>query len=118
MMIAQSVPSESRSLFHLSKPFKRSLNGVLETIDNVQMRAFQGADLQMLDRFRGQPIALAQNVIARLSGLSVAEVQSLAREDFTPLADDVLWEVSEVCIEIGLPPDFFLHPGRALPNSH
>ncbi|MGC4252098.1 MAG: hypothetical protein QM605_11755 [Sphingobium sp.] len=85
-----------RSVFTFSKPLKMHVNGVETEIDGIGMRAFGTRDLPLLDRFRGQSIALAQNVVAARCDLSIEQVESLALDDFTPMADDALWQISQV----------------------
>lgn len=101
---------DGMSIFTFSKPLKMLINGVSAELHGVGMRAFESRDLPLLDRFHGKPIALAQNVVAALCSMSIEEVQSLDLEDFTPLAEDALWQVSRVAVGIGLTAEFFLHP--------
>lgn len=95
------------AIFTFSKPLKMLVNGVSAELNGVGMRAFEARDLPLLDQFHGKPIALAQNVVAALCSMSIEEVQALDPEDFTPLAEDALWQVSQVAIGMGLPPQHF-----------
>lgn len=74
------------------------------------MRALDTPDLDLLDRFRGQPIALLQNAVAILCGVAVEQVQGMPLADFTMLASDALWQIEQASTAIGLPPRYFLLP--------
>lgn len=106
-MNSQDSPASEKSIFTLSKPFRRLFNGVKIDVSQAEMRALDQTDFPLLDRYRGQPTALAQNVVAALSGMSVEEVQSLILADFAPLAEEALWEVGEVSVRMGFDRDFF-----------
>lgn len=98
-----------RAIFTLSAPVRVAVNGVEADISEVGMRAFDTPDLPLLDQFRGQPMALALNLVARLCGLPVDQVSAMALNDFTMLASDAIWSLSQLCGELGLPHDFFVH---------
>lgn len=99
-----------RAIFTLLKPVKAVVDGDEVELSGIEMRALDTADLPLLDQFHGQPIALAQNIVATLCDLTIDQVQQLDLEDFTMLASDALFEVEQVSIELGLRPDFFLSP--------
>ncbi|WP_288804175.1 hypothetical protein [uncultured Novosphingobium sp.] len=69
--------------------------------------------MPLLDAHQGQPVALAQNVVAALCGITVHQVQQLDIDDLSMLASDAMWQVEQVCIQMGLPPHFFLLPRAA-----
>ncbi|MCX7283658.1 MAG: hypothetical protein NTX28_06370 [Novosphingobium sp.] len=81
-------------------------------IHGLDMRAFAAPDLPLLDRFHGQPIALAQNLIATLCDVPIECVHDLELEDFTMLAADALFQVEQVSLAMGLPAHFFAQPRR------
>lgn len=74
------------------------------------MRDIEPPDLALLDTHQGQPIALAQAVVAALCGITVLQVQQLALDDLAMLASDAMWQVEQACLAMGLPPHFFLQP--------
>ena len=90
-----------------AKPLKMLENGVETEINGLGMRALAAPDLHLLDQFRGQPIALARNIVAALCDIPVDHVAELDLKDFTVLASDALWQVQQVSIAMGLPDDFF-----------
>lgn len=98
------------AIFTLLKPIKLALKGEDVDVHGVEMRTLVTADLALLDQFQGQPVALAQNVIAALCGITVEQVCQLETEDFTMLASDALWQIEQVGISMGLPERFFLAP--------
>ena len=104
---AQSAPAE-QAIFTLSTPLKGIVDGVETDIHGLGMRELAPSDRPLLDRFRGQPVALAQNVIAALCDLPVEQVVKLDFEDFAMLAEDALWQVEVVSVAMGLPQHFFL----------
>jgi hypothetical protein len=99
-----------RAIFTLLKPVSIVQDGATIEVQGVEMRALDTADLPLLDKFRDQPIALAENVIAALCDLAVDQVRQLDLEDFTMLASDALFQVEEAGVAMGLPPGFFLGP--------
>jgi len=96
-----------RAIFTLLKPFTATIEGAEHDISNVEMRGLAMPDLPLLDQFRGQPIALAQNLIAALCDLTLNQVQQLDVEDFTLLASDALWQVQQFSLAMGLPAGIF-----------
>lgn len=112
--VAQLAPtpenSDERASFFLLKPIKYVVDGVEIDLSGIEMRALETADLPLLDQFHGQPIALAQNIVAALCDLTVEHVRQLDLEDFTMLASDALFQVEQVSIELGLRADFFVSP--------
>ncbi len=106
---AQSAPAE-QAIFALSTPLKCIVEGVETDIHGLGMRELAPSDRPLLDRFRGQPVALAQNVIATLCELPLEEVVKLDFEDFAMLAEDALFQVEQLSIAVGLPPRFFFQP--------
>lgn len=106
-IIAEGV---ERAVFVLLSPFKDTVDGEERDICNVEMREIGTADLPLLDRYRGQPIALAQNLIAALCDLTVEQVQQFDLDDFTMLSSDALFQVEQIADDMGLPPTFFLDP--------
>lgn len=102
--------SSERAKFTFSRPINTLLNGSEIELHGVDMRALETIDLPLLDTFQGQPVALALNVIAALCDLSVNEVRQLSPEDFGLLASDVLWQVEQTSVGMGLTADFFLKP--------
>lgn len=107
---APSTTPVERALFTLLAPFKHVQDGAEIEIHGVEMRALDVPDLALLDEFQGKPIALIQNVTARLCDISVEQVQQLDLEDFAMLADEVIWQLNEVCDAMGLPLHLFSHP--------
>lgn len=97
-----------RAIFTLSKPLKMPVNGTEMTVNGIDMREFASGDLPLLDRYQGQPIALAQNMVSALCDLTLEQVQSLDLADFTMLADEALWQVSLVAEQMGLAADHFV----------
>jgi hypothetical protein len=98
------------AIFALSRPLKVCHEGAEIEVDGVGMRAIEAADLPLFDRFHGQPVALAQNVVAALCDLTLDQVRALDLEDFGMLASDALWQVEQATAGMGLPPRFFLEP--------
>lgn len=107
MAAAQSEEGQ-RAIFTLSKPLKMPVNGTEMTVNGIDMRQVASADLPLLDRFHGQPIALAQNMVSALCDLTLEQVRSLDLADFTMLADEALWQVSLVAEQMGLAADHFV----------
>ena len=105
------------AVFTLSAPIKIVSEGQAVEIHGFDMRAFNTSDLPMLDRFHGQPIALAQNLIAALCTVSIECVHELELEDFTMLAADALFQVDQVSQAMGLPAHFFAQP-RSMENAN
>ena len=108
--IPQSIGSFEKSFYALSKPLETILNGSPITLDGFDMRPLGKADVHLLDQFRGQPIALAQNIVAALCELPLVDVKRLELDDFIPMAEDALWQIGELCRSMGLPSDIFLQP--------
>lgn len=102
--------SGERAIFTLSRPLKRPFNGSDSDGRQIGMRALDTPDLDLLDRFRGQPIALLQNAVAILCGVAVEQVQGMPLPDFTMLASDALWQIEQASSAMGLPLHFFLLP--------
>lgn len=98
------------AIFTLLKPFKAVIDGTEVDISGIEMRELGTADLTLLDQFRGQPVALAQNVVAALCDMTVDQVRELDLEDFTMLASDVLWQIEQITEDLGLRADLFLEP--------
>lgn len=101
--------ADEKAIFTFLEPIKMVLNGVETDLHGIDMRALRTLDLALLDRFQGQPIALAENVVAVLCEIPVEQVRRLDLEDFAMLASDALFQVQQVSIALGLPADFFLH---------
>lgn len=99
-----------QAIFVLTTPLKCIVEGVETDIHGLGMRELAPSDRPLLDRFRGQPVALAQNVIAALCELPFEEVVKLDFEDFAMLAEDALFQVEQLSIAVGLPPRFFFQP--------
>lgn len=99
-----------RALFTFLIPIKVAIDGAEIEIHGVEMRALGAPDLPLLDSFRGEPIALAQNVVAALCDITVDQVRQLHLEDFTMLASDALWQVDQVTVALGFPAGFFFQP--------
>lgn len=102
--------SDERAIFTLTTPLKRPFDGTDSDGCQIGMRALDTLDLDLLDRFRGQPIALLQNAVAILCGVAVEQVQGMPLADFTMLASDALWQIEQASAAMGLPPHFFLLP--------
>ncbi len=99
-----------RALFTLSKPIQLLIDDRECEVHGIDMRALDISDLGLLDQYQGQPIALIQNVVARLCDITIEQVQQLDVEDFAMLADDAIWQLAEACKAIGLPLNLFAHP--------
>ena len=112
---ADPSPSES-PIFTFSKPLKMLLNSTEVELHGVGMREFGQCDLPLLDRHHGQPVALAQNVVAALCDLTLDQVRALELDDFTMLADEALWQVSLIAEQMGLPADHFVRPPFVSPS--
>lgn len=113
--IAPGAPDASepgRALFELGTPICVTDDGEMALVHGLDMRTIGSADLPLLDRFHGQPIALAHNLIAALCDITPIEAQQLALDDFTMLASEVFFEVEEVSQAMGLPARFFLGPDQ------
>lgn len=106
----QSESPPQRAFFSLLKPVTAVVDGSEIELSGIEMRALDTGDLLLLDQFHGQPIALAQNIVAALCDLTVEHVRQLDLEDFTMLASDALFQVEQVSIELGLRADFFVTP--------
>ncbi|MFM2278869.1 MAG: hypothetical protein RLZZ444_1100 [Pseudomonadota bacterium] len=102
-----SAPGE-QAIFSLSEPLVIEHEGHLVEVGGFGMRTFGRAELSLLDHFNGQPVALAENVIAALCDITVEQVRQLALDDFTMLAADALFQVEQVSLAMGLPRRFFL----------
>lgn len=100
---------ETRSVFTLVAPIRVTRDGVEVELHGFDMRPLGMPDLPLLDQFQGQPIALAQNVVAALCDLTVDQVRQLCLEDFTMLASDALWQVTQLCADLGLPDNVFFY---------
>lgn len=108
---AGSAASGTRAIFTLSAPIRVVQDGVEVDLDGFDMRQLDVPDLPLLDQFQGQPIALAQHVVAALCDLTVDQVRQLCLADFTMLASDALWQVTQLCADMGLPDNvFFFRP--------
>lgn len=107
---AQSAAHVERAIFTLLKPIKEPFNGSEIDIHGIEMRALDTPDLPLLDRYQGQPIALAQNVLAALCNVTVEQVRQLDLEDFAMLASDALFQVEHLSRGMGLRADFFIQP--------
>ena len=103
--------------FTLSAPIKIMIDGQAVEIHGFDMRALTKSDLPMLDRFHGQPIALAQNLVATLCDIPLESVSELELEDFTMLAADAFFQVEQVSQAMGLPAHFFAQPRQLLNNA-
>lgn len=101
-------PPLDLALFHLEVPIRLDVDGVQTEIDAVSMRALKVADLPLLDRYKGQPIALAQHLIAALCDLDHATVLQIDLDDFTMLSSDALYQVEMLCADMGLPAQTFI----------
>lgn len=99
-----------RALFELEQPLIVSTGGQQIEVNGIGMREFGRDDLPLLDRFIGQPVELARNVIAALCDLTVDQVCQLSLDDFTMLASDALYQVERVSLAMGLPRCHFLQP--------
>lgn len=99
-----------QAAFTLSRPLECKIDEQAVVIHGLGMRAIGPDDLPLLDQFHGQPIALAQNLVATLCGITVEQARSLSLDDFTMLAADAIWQVEQVCKAMDLPPHFFLQP--------
>jgi hypothetical protein len=102
-----------RALFTLSKPIKVIVDGIEAETCELRMRALAISDLPFLDQFSAKPGTLLVNLVALLSDLSVAEVQTITVSDFIPPAMDAIWQVEHLCIRMGLPHRIFTHPHDA-----
>ena len=107
-----SAPPSGPAIFELLEPLKLIVDGAEVSLDGIEMREMRAADLELLDRFRGQPIALARNVVAALCDLTVEQVCQLHLDDFAMLASDALWQVEQLSEGMGLAGDFFLQQPR------
>lgn len=105
-----SASSPSSAIFELATPLKLIVDGTETDIHGIEMRELVAADLPLLDQFRGQPIALARNVVAALCDLTLDQVRQLDLDDFTMLANDALWQIEQVSESMGLAANFFLQP--------
>jgi hypothetical protein len=105
--------ASQRAIFTLLAPIKAMVGGEETEVHGLDMRAFDAADLPLLDQYRGQPIALAQNLVAALCDIAIDQVRQLDLEDFAMLASDALWQVDQVAIAMGLPAGFFLQAPAA-----
>ena len=102
-----TAPAEP-ALFTLEHPIKATVDGIEVELAGFDMRALAAADLPLLDRHHGQPIALAQNLIAALCDLALDQVRQLHLEDFAMLAGEVMFQVEQLSTAMGLAPDFFV----------
>lgn len=106
------------TLFSLSKPITIILSGAHgprreQQILSVRLRPFETRDLPICDVFRGQPANLSMNIVASLSGMSLAQIRKIAFEDFAPIAATALQMVRDASEAIGLPPDTFITPSQS-----
>ena len=102
------------AVFTLASPIKASFEGMEIELYGFDMRALAQEDCELLDRFRGQPIALAQNLIAALCDLTIDQVRQLGLEDFAMLAGEVIFQVEQLSTAMGLAPDLFWQSAPAL----
>lgn len=106
---AQPAVAE-QAIFALSTPLKFVVDGVETDIHGLGMRGLDTPDLPLLDQFHGQPVALAQNMVAALCDITLEQVRQLDIDDFTMLASDAIWQIEQASSALGLPPRFFLQP--------
>lgn len=99
-----------RAIYRLSGPIKALRYGFEVDLHTLEMREIGALDVPLLDRFQGQPVALAKNMVAALCGVTVDELDQLAPADYAMLAEDALWQVEQFTASMGLPPYFFLQP--------
>lgn len=99
-----------RAIYRLSSPIKALRIGFEIDLHVLEMREIGAPDMPLLDRYQGQPVALAMNMVAALCGIDVDEIDQLAPADCAMLAEDALWQVEQFTASIGLPPHFFLQP--------
>lgn len=114
------APAETRAFFSFVKPIWVIQDGAEIELHGLDMRSFETADLPLLDQFQGQPIALMQHVVAAMCDITVDQVQQLCMEDFTMLAGEAAWHVSQFASELGLQSDFFfrrLHADAPVPEA-
>lgn len=57
------------------------------TITEVTLRRPNGRDMMLIDQFKDQPMRLTLEMIAQLSGLTLAEVGLFDAEDIGPLGE-------------------------------
>jgi len=107
---APADDNDGKALFKLLKPIT---TGSESEDQLIWMRAIHAADLAILDAFKGQPIALAQHMVAALCDLTIEQVQLLSIEDFTVLAGEVIFLVKQVIKDLGMSPPAFLESDPA-----
>jgi hypothetical protein len=98
------------ALFCLETPIRMIVDGEESDVHGLEVRELCQDDLGLLDRFHGQPIALIQNLLAALCGITVDHVRQLDLEDFTILSEEVAFQVEKVASAMGFPPRFFFEP--------
>ncbi len=114
------APAETRAFFSFVKPIRIIQAGAEIELHGLDMRPLDTTDLPLLDQFQGQPIALMQHVVAVMCDITLDEVQQLCMEDFTMLAGEAAWHVSQFASELGLQSDFFfrrLHADAPVPEA-
>jgi len=99
--------------FLLSKPIQVILSGAHgprreETIEQVSLRPLTVKDLQLLDRYRGQPMYLVARAVATLSGLTFVQVNRIDLADYQPVAAAALRLLTEASNSVGLPSGWFM----------
>lgn len=78
--LASAMTTEA-AVFALAHPIKVTIDDKEVELAGFDMRALAMSDCPLLDQFNGQPIALAQNLIAALCYLSLDEVRQLNLDD-------------------------------------
>lgn len=104
------LEATAKAVFTLLQPITILVDGQEVEIAGLDMRGLAPGDLPLLDRYCGQPIALAHNVIAALCELTIDQAEQLCLEDFSMLAAEALFQVERISIGMGLPADFFVQP--------
>lgn len=108
------------AVFTLKHPLKVAYTGVHKgrpstVIEEITLGPLTVKHVDRLTEYRGEPFVLALNAISLLSGITVNQVRKLDLDDLQPIAAEVLRQLSEIAVALGLPADHFVN--RSTPTK-